>query len=620
VPQAIPLVAAIGASVLLPGSGLYVLQAGTLGNILISGAVAYGTTRLLGLDEPPKIAAPGIKANVRGTVAPIPVVYGKRRVGGVLAQAVTSGSVLSSQSGNTGRGGFTTIDTSQSDNKYLNLVVCWSEGEIEGVQNLYFNDKLSTSSDFAGFFTVEHYTGTETQAASASLLASLAMTYTPETVDTLWTTNHKLLGVAYTYGKFTYNSKAWVSGVPVMTAEVKGIKVLDIRDSTTAWSDNPALCIYDYLTNARYGRGIDPSEIDTQSFIDAANYCDQEIFIQTGGDGILDPIVGVTQARYGCDALLNPDDGVLENLKVLLSTCRGALVFSGGLYKLKIDKPEASTFNLTEDNIVGGWSIQLEGSQSRFNRIHAQWIDRNNKYQEDIAILDSETFLLADNSEVLEARIDLPATCNYLRPLQMAGMALRQSRYSLQCEVTCTIEGLAVEVFDVVSVTHETPGWTDQLVRVMGVRLESDDQVRLQLMQYADAVYDLDSQNDEDSPPPTGLPDPRVVADIEIFAAGKFNTPNGDGTNRYYYRLEWGTLVDNLHLRGFNVRWRVAGVSGWNSAIIPYYHQNLGSPGRLHYFDLYVPPLTSHEVELEAFNSIGVVGNTYSASLTGISL
>ena len=202
----------------------------------------------------------------------------------------------------------------------------------------------------------------------------------------------------------------------------------------------------------------------------------------------------------------------------------------------------------------------------------------------------------------------------------MAGMALRQSRYSLECEVTCTIEGLQCEVFDVISVTHETPGWTNQLFRVMGITLESDDQVRFQLVQYADEVYDLDSQNDEDSPPPTALPDPRVAAAIELPEALVVASSNGDGTHRYYYLLTWITLDNDVNTRGFYLRWRETGEAQWQSTSIlynPYIEGYLGVGG-IHNYKLYATPATTYEIELKAYNSLGVTGVPWTTALTAI--
>lgn len=617
-PQAIPLIAGYVASGLVAAAGTYAWVAALAGGI-----VAYGTTKLFGLDDQPGLPEPGIQANVKGTVQPIPIVYGKRRIGGVLAQVLTTGKVTTSITIPTllNNGQYDVPDT--SDNKYLNLIVVWCEGEVEGVQHLYFDDKQSDSTQFTDAFIVDHFTGTDDQAAATRFLTALSRTFEPASAARLWSADHRLRGLAYSYIRLKYGLEAWPTGIPAVTTEIKGRKVLDLRTDTWGWSDNPALIVYDYLTNTRFGRGIDPAELDTESFIDAANYCDQVIFIETQAAVPPDvPQAGVSQARYACDAVLNPDDTHLDNLRVLLGTCRGALVFSGGLYKLKLDKPETPSFALTEDNIVGGWNILLESSDSRYNRVHAQWINRSQRYQDDFAILESPTFLEADNNEVLEARIDLPATTNYLRPIQMAGMVLRQSRYSLQCELTATIAGLNCEVFDVVTVTHSIPGWDEQLFRVMAISIESDDQVRLQLRQYADDVYDLDSQNDEDSPPPTNLPDPRVVRKPSVVFGNGYYEDYPDGTWRCWVVMEWiMQYVPPANLSHFEVRWRPAGTDFWTATtVLPDNFQVFDTtPGSdegevitgdayiyRHEFDAL--QLIEYEMEVRAVNLLGVRG------------
>lgn len=74
-------------------------------------------------------------------------------------------------------------------------------------------------------------------------------------------------------------------GLPNVGAIVKGVKVYDPRESTHSqtdsstweWSDNPALCLLDYLTNTEYGCGVSYDRIDIDSFETLANVCDEEI-------------------------------------------------------------------------------------------------------------------------------------------------------------------------------------------------------------------------------------------------------------------------------------------------------------------------------------------------------
>ena len=65
-----------------------------------------------------------------------------------------------------------------------------------------------------------------------------------------WTQDHKLQGTAYVYIRLEFEADAFPNGVPDISCIIKGKKVYDPRSSATAWSDNPALCIRDYLTSS----------------------------------------------------------------------------------------------------------------------------------------------------------------------------------------------------------------------------------------------------------------------------------------------------------------------------------------------------------------------------------
>lgn len=604
-PQAIPLIAGGAASTLVEN---VILQA------IIGGLVSYGTTKLLGLDEIPALKDPGITSNVRSTVAGIPIVYGRRQVGGVLCQILTTGNLSTAlvASRSFSRGRRANYDE-VIDNKLLNFIIAWGEGEIGGVSALWLDDEYALDDKFNVPLSIyiEHHTGTDDQVASPGFLAALARTFVPDSAIQFWSVDHKLSGVAYSFVQLFYRPELWTSGIPQITAEISGLKVAELRNpGQVRWTQNPALIIYDYLTNTRYGRGIDAVDLDAQSFIDAANYCDQDIeFLFSRGGGTV-------QARYTCNAVLNPDNTCLDNLKLLLTSCRGALIFSGGKYQLRIDKPEVASFNLTEDNIVGGWSIVLESSESQFNEVTAQWVNANNDYQEDLITVSSATFLANDGGEVLTSQIDLPATTNKYRASHLAGIALRQSRYSIQCEVNCTIDGLTCEVFDVVSVTHSVPGWNGQLFRVMGISLESDDQVRLSLLQYADDVYDNYSTNEEDSPFSSSLPDPRFVPGIEIYEIYPFETPQPDGTTRTYFQPVWRSAIDSMNLKGFRLRWREFGVEApWQFLELPLdAAASEGLLDRYQTIEIDVSRGVTYELEIWCFNRLGVDGVHYENS------
>lgn len=68
-------------------------------------------------------------------------------------------------------------------------------------------------------------------------------------------------------------------GLPNISAKVKGKKVYDPRDGLTKYTTNAALIQRDYLLMPKEdgGVGAEADEIDEDSFIEAANICDENV-------------------------------------------------------------------------------------------------------------------------------------------------------------------------------------------------------------------------------------------------------------------------------------------------------------------------------------------------------
>jgi len=68
--------------------------------------------------------------------------------------------------------------------------------------------------------------------------------------------------------------------VPTFRFPVVGKPVIDTRTGLVAVNpSNPALCIYDYLTNTDYGLGVNPASIDIPSVNAAANICEEQVVV-----------------------------------------------------------------------------------------------------------------------------------------------------------------------------------------------------------------------------------------------------------------------------------------------------------------------------------------------------
>lgn len=253
------------------------------------------------------------------------------------------------------------------------------------------------------------------------------------------------------------------------------------------------------------------------------------IDITSGGTGT-HSVYHVDMQRYSCDGVLNPDDGWLNNLRVLLSSCRGIRPFTGGKYRLRIDKLTTPTvFGFTEDNIVGAWTIQGRGRKSSFNRITAQFFNPAKNWQPDLAIFDASADRTIDNGALLESKISLMMTTSFMRTMMIAQIEEQQSRFGTIIQFRATIAGMQCEVGDVVPITESGYGWTAKPFRIMQIELYSSDEVQITCREYDDSVYNVTTIPQGRTYPVTTLPDPFTIArqipptvsGLEIFGQGR---------------------------------------------------------------------------------------------------
>ena len=163
-------------------------------------------------------------------------------------------------------GGYIGSDKITSGNGSLNTVSQNGTGIDAGAGQF----GTSPTSKYRYVMNLHH--GAATQTADPMLVASMSN----------WTSAHKPNGVCYIAAHYGYDKEGIWSGVPQLTVQVKGKKVFDPRDgnqtfgtvSTYKWSDNPALCFLDYITNDEYGKGLPIAKVNTSTFSTAANTAD----------------------------------------------------------------------------------------------------------------------------------------------------------------------------------------------------------------------------------------------------------------------------------------------------------------------------------------------------------
>ena len=541
----------------------------------------------------------GILLNKQSNDASIPVIYGTRLVGGTRVFMETSGT----------------------DNTYLYMAIILGEGEINDITEIRIDDKAVTWSgdladntqrtvgsgdsnfykDSASLITVEPHYGTDGQSAS-SLLSTLSS----------WGSNHKLSGLAYLALRFTWNQDAF-SSIPKVQSVVQGRKVVtlasNLSEETASFSSNPAFCLLDYLRNTRYGKGIATADIDLQSFYDASQVCVTQVTPYSGGSDI---------NIFDCNAVLDTSKKIIDNVRTLLSGCRGYLPYTSGKYKLIIETTGSASITLTEDDIEGGYTLNSENKNDKYNRVIVSFINPARNYQvdevqfppiDDSGLTSADqhaTMKTADGGFLLEGKFDFQTITSPYQAEEMAEIILRRSREALKLNINVAGDGYDLAIGDIVNITHSSLGFSAKAFRVLCITFNEYFSLGLTLVEYQASHYTWASKTVVTSTPSTTLPNPFVIQPPASVTLTDTLVEYNDGTVIVALDVAVGASPDSF-VDFYQVEYKLSTDSNF---II--YAQGSGLNHRV----LNVIDQKIYNVRVKAVNSFGVSSSYVSATRT----
>ena len=123
----------------------------------------------------------------------------------------------------------------------------------------------------------------------------------------------------------------------------------------TAWTDNPAWCLYDLLTNTRYGLGaFVGTGVDKWSLYQIAQYCDELVPDGTGGQ----------EPRFTCNVLIGSKAEAFKVVNDLASVFRGMVYWASGTITPVQDAPRDPVALFAPANVIDG-QFNYSGSSSK---------------------------------------------------------------------------------------------------------------------------------------------------------------------------------------------------------------------------------------------------------------
>ena len=217
-----------------------------------------------------------------------------------------------------------------------------------------------------------------------------------------------------------------------------------------AWSDNPAWCFYDLVTNARYGLGayIYESQVDKWALYRVAKYCDAMV---PDGHGSYEP-------RFTCNLYLQTREQAYKVVQDMASIFRGMAYWAGGSITVTQDAPQDPVYQFTAANVVDGeFSYQGSSAKTRHTVALVTWCDPQDFYRQKVEYVEDMTGIARYG--VVQADV-VAFGCTSRGQANRAGKWLLYSEQSESEIVTFRtgLEGAVVRPGDVVKVADPGRG------------------------------------------------------------------------------------------------------------------------------------------------------------------
>ena len=122
------------------------------------------------------------------------------------------------------------------------------------------------------------------------------------------------------------------------------------------WTDNPAWCFYDLLTNPRYGTGkhIEKDFVDKWTLFEIGKFCDQ--LVPTGEGGTVDSSVVTSnlEPRFSCNVIINSREDAYKLLNDMSSVFRGLVYYYNNSIIAVQDSLKDSIYSFNRANVTDG--------------------------------------------------------------------------------------------------------------------------------------------------------------------------------------------------------------------------------------------------------------------------
>ena len=380
------------------------------------------------------------------------------------------------------------------------------------------------------------------------------------------------------YGGCVYTETLY-KNIQIIIPEVEDHTVL-YENETVSFNNNPVNVVADYMRNPRYGKGLANAAFNWISWRQAALLCDQTVTYTNA----------TTSKAFTTDAVVDTDQSLMNNCKILLANFRCMMPYTGGQYKLQIehggdntditatpDNP-AVAFTVTNDHMLGGLQLQGESKEYKCNRCVVTYVDPEADYEPNDVMWPEEgsatdnTYLGQDGVR-LEKRITLPALSNRKIAEQYAQVFVKRSRNQKSIAFSTTMATSNTTVGDLIRVIDSYIG-LDGIFRITDIGITTSGTVEFEAIEHQSSAFAIAGSGSDYTRPTLSLPDPDVVLAptlLTLSSGAAYNlTTNTQGylvqdSTVRRLSVDWTASTDTA-VDSYLVQWKASASGTWTDA------------------------------------------------------
>jgi hypothetical protein len=422
------------------------------------------------------------------------------------------------------------------------------------------SDGMVSSGTYGNHALIRRYRGTSTDSADRIL----------SDMNPAYFGNARARGIAKAAITLRFNADIY-KAMPLITFTYQGKRCYDPRldaspgadptnTSFIVWGSNPALCLCDYLMSG-LGGSYDPVDIDWDTVVTAANYCDALVNIPGA----------TTQKRYTCNGILFANEEFTENVKSLVNSMLGRVIFRDGKWRIFAGSWQTPTFTILKEDWISGLSIRFEqGKKKRFNQMRTWYVDKAREWQRVESLPRSNaTYRTADGNEALSAETEQLLCTNEYEAQRKGEFLLRQSRNQITVVGRLPPRFQNIALWDTGTIVFDHLGWSSKTFRALGIDMNPDGSMDCVFAEEQSGDWtDLDAA-DYNAPSDQPIPEVNVTTPSEPPSFAVTQQINGT------LLFEWGRPTVQPLETEFQI---IRSTNSVNAAVGTVVWQGIGSP------------------------------------------